>query len=449
MAVFNTIKSFFVEPTPEKKILAEIAKPIKHSEFAERLIEASKGKITTKSFNFSDKETETTIPHSDRGESLYEEIYMKVGVAKAAIDYTADFAVQSGFQLEGSESDKKTVEEFIERINLRQFMSNILKQMQIFGNAYVELFGDELNLKILDPKSMFVVASTKEGNDGEILAYKQIQQLSQTEITRFKPEEIVHFKWNELGSSFYGTSNLKAAISTITRLVNYQEDLGEIIHRYGNPLMHWIIGTPESPGTAQQVSDFISNVLNTREVGEDIVTSATVKGEAISHNLKMIQPDGFLKHLENQLIASLKIPEIFVRGGETSNKATAEIELQAFDRSVKSIRNALSRIIEDEIFSKITTEKVTLSWNEMSIENENTKSEMLINLTQSRVPLSVALKMIGWGSWVDDVKKEEEPPPQPFGFPPPPQQDQFPTDQEFIKSHKAWKNCVNYLKEIR
>ena len=453
MAVTDRIRSFFIKETPQTKLLAELAKPITHSMFANKLTELnSKGIITGKAFSFTDKGNEITMPHPDNGESLYQDIYMKVAVAKTAIDYTADFAVQAGFQLEGSDSDKKAVEEFIDRVNLKLMMANWLKQMQIFGNAYVEVFGDiDSNLKILPPTQMFVIVS-KGTNDGEILGYKQMNPLSQQEIVRFDPEEVIHFKWNEIGASFYGISDLKAVVSTITRLVNYQEDMGEIIHRYGNPLMHWTVGSSESPGSAAQVSDFINNVLNKRETGEDIVTSTTVKAEPISHNLRMIQPDGFLKHLENQLIAGLKVPEIFIRGGETSNKATADVELQAFDRKVKSIRNAMTTIIEDKIFPLVAKEKVTISWNAMNIESEEIKSNMLTNLKNSGVPLSVALKMVGWGSWVDDVEaeKEKEPdiPPMQPGFPPPPQQKQFPNDQEFVKAYDAWKNYVRYLKEI-
>jgi hypothetical protein len=123
----------------------------------------------------------------------------------------------------------------------------------------------------------------------------------------------------------------------------------------------------------------------------------------------MVQPDGMIKLLENQLIAGLRVPDLFIRGGESSNKATADVMLQAFDRKVKAIRNAVSAMVEEYIFKKIApTSDVTISWNELSVESEHTKAEQLTWLVQAGTPLKVALDMCGWGSWVNDVEEEQK-----------------------------------------
>ncbi len=419
------------------------------------ILHESKGKMTDHQvISFNDKQGEKTVKHPDGAWKLYRKIYEEIPVAKNSVDHTADFAVQSGYQLEGPESAKKKINDFIKRHNFDILMVDILKQMQIFGNAYLELgknkTGEIVSVKMLPPEQMYVVVFAGENNDGELKGYKQIIKPGQ-EIN-FNPDEIAHFKWNTASNPFYGVSDLRAVVGILTRLLQFQEDVGEIIHRYGNPIIHWILGSEDSPATKEQVESF-KNMLDERETGEDVITSFGVSHEVISSNLKITQPDGMLKHLENQLIAGLRVPEIFIRGGETSNKATADVELQAFDRRVKSIRRAFARIVEDKVFKQISpASDVTIEFNEMSVETEATKAEMLERLVKSQIPPELALQMVGWGSWVDefDKLKDDMPPPlQPrFPNPPPkepPKEEDFETQADYYEALERYSR-QSYLK---
>jgi len=366
----------------------------------ERLLK-EKGDITstTDMFDLSvfSNDNQKVMPNP-QNLKLLKQVYEEVPVVSTSVNNTANFAVQSGFGLEGTEKDKKTIESWIDENNFNIKMNSILKQMQVFGNCFIEV----ADVKFLPVHQMRVVVSTASKTNGQLVGYKQIMGFND-DIT-FKPEEIVHFKWNVLDNPFYGTSEITAVLGTLTRLLNYQADIGEVLHRYGNPLLHWKVGTTESPATQSQLSTFI-DILNNREAGEDLTTSAAVEGTVVAADLKMIQPDGLLEHMENQLIAGLGVPEIFIRGGKTANRATALVEMQAFDRRVKAIRNAMSAIIEDDLFSTITPGKVMISWNELSIQDEETKSETFKNLTDAGMPIDIALKMVGWSNWVDDFEK--------------------------------------------
>jgi hypothetical protein len=400
---------------PKMKTLFEIAKPRENSALLNNLLKESKGKYTDYvSVNWRDKADEITMEPTDRNWKLYKDIYEKVGIIKNCIDNTADFALQSGYELEGPVSGKEKIEKFIKKTNFDLILHNILKQMQIYGNCFIELSRETIfsedtwSLKILPPDQMRVVVYKGKGKDGQLKGYKQMQASSQS--IEFSPEEVVHFKWNTATTTgqFYGVSDLKAVCGSLTSLLNFQEDIGEIIHRYAAPIIHWALGTEEQSATAAEIAEFIS-LLNDRDTGQDMVTSSNVKANPIVNNLKMVQPDGMIKLLENQLIAGLRVPEIFIRGGETSNKATADVELQAFDRKVKAIRMALSTMVEDFIFKKITpTSEVTISWNELSVESEHTKAQQMQWLVQSGVPTKVALDMCGWGSWIDDFEEEKQ-----------------------------------------
>ena len=419
-----------------------------------KLMNESKGMITLLPgmVNFSDKENEFTVPHKDNQWDLYRKIYENIGVVSNAVDNTANFAIQSGYELEGSDENKTKVQKWIEDNNFNSVLLNIMKQMQVFGNAYLEI-SDEI--KLLPVENMYVVVRKGDKNDGEIIGYKQM--LNTRKAIDFNVDEVVHFKWKELGPSFYGTSDLKSSVGILTKLLNLEEDVGEILHRYAHPIIHYKLGTDEVPATQAQLDDFVS-LKNNLRVGEDLVTSSNVDHQIISADMRMIQIDGLVKHMENQLIAGLQVPEIFVRGGETSNKATSDTELQAFDRKVKALRQIVGELVHDEIFVKHINADVEISWNEMSVESEEMKSNMLMNLVNGGVPTNVALMMTGWGSWVDDYeksKKEQQEQMQqqmqqqnttfPGGKPqqPEPKENDFDNQEDFVIAWNKWKTNIN------
>jgi len=406
-----------------------------------------KGQITADVVDFKSEKGTKVMPHPDKSFKLYQQIYQKVPVAKCSIDSTVNFAIQSGYELEGPKGAVKKVEEWIDQVNFDLIMMDAMKQMQIYGNAWLEI-SDITSPKFLPVNQMFVVVHSGDENDGQIKDYKQI--INETEEISFEKEEIVHFLWNResgLGNGFYGISDLKASTTVLTRLLNFQEDIGEVMHHHAKPIIQWIIGTEDSPGTQPQIDDFKTNLAD-RETGGDLITSFGVEGKTIASDLRMVQPDGMLKHLENQLISALQVPEIFVRGGETSNKATADVELQAFDRRVKAIRGVVSRFVEDFIFPTVveSRDKVKIVWNEPSFETEAKKAEMVKNLVAGNTPLEVALKIVGWGAYIDDLEEaggEKEPTP-PMGQEPPeksdePKEEDFETQEDWLNAHEAWK----------
>lgn len=447
--------------TSKAKMLFEIARPSEKSILYKDLVKESRGLYTDIiKVNWNDKKGEKTMEPVDKNWKLYKDIYEKVGIIKNCIDNTADFALQSGYELEGPESGRSKIEKFIKKTNFDLILHNILKQVQIYGNCFIELskgtvFDEERwDVKILPIEQMRVIVSTEEGSDGNIKGYKQITFGGSRPID-FTTDEVVHFKWNTATNMFYGVSDLKAVCGTLTSFLNFQEDIGEIIHRYAAPIVHWKLGTEEQAASAGEIAEFIS-LLNDRDTGQDMVTSANVTANPIVNNLRMVQPDGMIRLLENQLIGGLRVPDLFIRGGESSNKSTAEVMLQAFDRKVKAIRNAVGAMVEDYIFRKIApTSDVSISWNELSVESEHTKAEELTWLVQAGTPLKVALDMCGWGSWINDVEEElkknpptavasQGSPPSPVGKKPTepkqpsPKEEDFETQEAWFEAYRNW-----------
>jgi len=428
-------------------VISDFRKPIRQNTFD---VNFEKGSITHSIYSPQEKDGSKLVPHPDTNYSLYQDIYQRVPVAKIAVDHTANFAIQSGYELEGPAYAVEKIEKWIEKVNFNHTIKDAMIQMQIYGNAYLDISQTDMP-KFLPVNTVSVSVSTEENSDGEVEGY--VQKVNSREPIPFEKDELVHFKWNNesgLDGGFYGISDMKAATTTLRRLLNFQEDMGEAIHRFASPLIHWIIGTEESPGTESQVSAFKSSLAD-REHGGDLITSFGVDSKAIATDLRMIQPDGILEHFENQLIAAFQVPEIFIRGGKTANKATADVELQAFDRRVKAIRNVVTMYIEDFIFPKITGTSVRIIWNEPNFQTETSKAEMVERMTKAGIPLEVSFKIVGWGGYLNDLEEaggQQLPsmgqgafgqPPQP---PSKPKEEDFKTQADYYDALEKWSRKV-------
>jgi len=455
-----------------KNQLSETIKPAKtitektYPSIVEKLVKDTRGIITQPDFTLRAglvNKDEYIVPHRVNGQrlnwQLYFDVYHNVGIVKNAVNSTANFAVQSGYELEGNKRDVTKVKNWIDRHNFDLKMLNIFKLVQITGNCYIEMPSPD-NFKFLPVDQMYVIVKKGGKNDGQITGYIQLTQGNLTNPPRWDPEDIIHFKWNELGTSFYGLPDIRASLTPIKYMLQYLEDIGEIMHRYGHIIYHWKIGDENSPATQQQIND-MKALLNNREVGEDLVTSYNVEAVPLVANLRMIQPDGLLKAIENQIISSLEIPDFFVRGGETSNRATSQTLLQYYDRKVRALRETIGQIIEDRIFKEKLRTNVKFAWRELSTEGELNKSTIVRNLSGTQgagIPATVAMRMVGWGSWVDDYKREwdEElkrqaklkqaltpPKTQPKQKEPEPKPEDFENDYEYLKAWESYKKRLH------
>ena len=396
------------------KVGSKIAgKTVEYPSIVKDLVSESKGTVTKdlSSTAIYGKSSELIVPHTILGQGLnwglYSKVYNNVGIVKNAVDNTTNFAIQSGYDFD-PKNDK--IQKWADDVNLDAILSNILTQLQIYGNAYLEIT-DKDNPKLLPVESMFVVVSKAENNDGEIIGYVQItkDKFDLSKAPRFEPEEIIHFKYGEVGTSFYGMPSIRAGLASIQYMLQYQTDIGEILHRYGNPKIHWKVGIPDDPSDQTININAVKTQLDAAEVGEDIITSAAVEASILLANLNMIQPDGLLKLMENQVISALQVPDFFVRGGESSNRSTADTQLQAFDRKVKALRNFAGKMIERGIFKNVFKTETKFAWRELSTEGEKTRSEILKNLCSTGgvgLPIPVGMEIAGYGPWVDDFETE-------------------------------------------
>ena len=397
-----------LSPVSSGKVLEiygkKVNNPKKINEFIEKLEIWEKGQLTDNSL-VDTALYQDIIPHKDIPWELYTLCYERSSLVFNAVNNTADFCIEAGFDFEGSKDAKDKILEWMDDTNFELIMRNILIQLQIYGNSYLDI-SDMKFPKLLPVKTMFVRAQKGGDNDGKILGYTQIIKGGQDKID-FDKDVIIHFKFNDACNPFYGMSEIKPCLGSLTRYANWTDDLGQILHRFASPFIHWTVGTDEIPGTQAQV-DATTSFIQNRLPGEDFVTSSAIQHEVVQATQGMMQVDNLVKNLQDEIIAGLRIPEIFARGGTNANKATSDNEMQAFDRKCKALIYVLKMHCEDFLFPKITTRasNIEMVWNEFSAEGELMRAQRLKFMTDAGVPLKTAVQMVGWGTWVDDIETE-------------------------------------------
>ncbi len=342
--------------------------------------EAGKGKVGNVKGYYKFFNTASEI--SDKLEK-YEEIYKKVPLVQAAINYTADLAVGTGYNLISEDaSAKMEVYEVLEQQDFGLLSHRLTRHLLVYGNAYVEIvrLGDKIvELKLLHPKDMKVITN----DTGEVQGYEQV--LGMGKNIKFTPDEIAHFKWNVIGDELYGTSAIESVVEAINVKLQMEHDLRLISHRYAAPQIQYAIGNGEEPATEEQITEFESQLDNqTPEM--DLVTSHLVNVKDIRPISGSIGVEEFLKHIENQVIAGLQVPEVALGRGQNSTEATAKVQLGIFDRRVKAIQRVLTRQTERLIIEPLVGDNtVQIEFGEFEKEDEDVKVNRLLRLKSAGI----------------------------------------------------------------
>jgi len=238
--------------------------------------------------------------------------------------------------------------------------------------------GDQLvDIKMLHPKTMSVELS-KDGT-GEVVGYKQ--KVSVSNSIDFTPNEIAHFYMNVVDDSAVGTSAIECIRSVLGIKLQMEQDLKLISHRYAAPQVHYKLGSSDEPATLSQIDDF-ENQLNDHNPEMDLITNYNINADVLRPLGTKIGVEEFMKHIEQQVVAGLQVPEVALGLGQNITEATAKVQVAIFDRRVKSIQEVLTAQINTKIIDQITSRPgmVVCEFGEFSKEDEDVKVNRLLRL---------------------------------------------------------------------
>jgi len=236
--------------------------------------------------------------------------YLACPWSSASVDTIARTATAGGLEVayEGgmtgpiktpdAPEDVKKVQQLLKYVNpqddIRQLMRQIITDLMIFGDSFTEVvwvMGEPVALYPLDPTTMTVLAN----EHGVVNGY--YQKTATNREAKFKPNEVIHVKFDSPGSTLYGVSPTQKNILPITSWLFTAALVKETMKR-GDPLrahVDWPIALPEAEMRKLQQQYAIRN-LGARNIGNLFET----KGGAVVTEMGSNQINNWLNTLQQR-----------------------------------------------------------------------------------------------------------------------------------------------------
>ena len=288
--------------------------------------------------------------------------YARDPSCKAFVDFLADQSVGMGFyttvneEYENAEEAKRVIDEFCEAVNLDGLLQIGAREVVGTGNSFwlktneAKPFG----LKTLPLTGFDNRKAVERDETGAVKAYNySFENVKKT----FTPEQIIHFKWNPVNFSPFGTGVLQVLLQEISfngsKRVSFLEMkwrieniLPDVFEKYAGPDELWIF-----PGVSpDKLSVYQSLIKSKPKAGARFIYD---KPDA---DIKTVQVDprvrftAFIEHVLNQVYlgGQTPLPKLFTAPGFTEASAKAAIEIA--ERKVMALQRFIKRIVEHEIF---------------------------------------------------------------------------------------------------
>lgn len=214
----------------------------------------------------------------------------------------------------------RKVQELLRYVNpsedIRQLMRSVITDLLIYGDSFTEVvwvMGEPVALYPLDPTTMTVLSD----EHGVIKGY--VQKTPTNRTARFKPNEVIHVKFDSPGDTLYGVSPTQKNILPITSWLFTAALIKETMKR-GDPLrahVDWPIALPETEMKRLQQQYSIRN-LGARNIGNLFET----KGGAQVHEMGTNQINNWLNTLQqrrDEILSGYGVPPSKVGVVESGN----------------------------------------------------------------------------------------------------------------------------------
>ncbi len=290
--------------------------------------------------NYFQINSETTDGPTDQKETRWNNInrskwlgfFKKVGILKRVINAKATWTVGKGFK---SDPDSTRVLDSIKGIGKDTFntiLENMIRDMQISGDAYCEIIRDEdgelINLKPLDPENIEHIANQQ----GIIIRYEQISKNKEPN-KKFRPDQIFHLMRNRIADEIHGDSLIDSLEDTINMRSRAKEDWDRVLHHNVDPMIVFKLDTDNTA----KIAAFKALVDATKGKGDNMyIPKDTVEFEIISLAPNAnLNPLPWIEVLDNDFHQESGVPRIIVGGSGGFTDASVKIAYLAFQQTIE------------------------------------------------------------------------------------------------------------------
>lgn len=317
-----------------------------------------------------------------------EGMYKKYGFFFAAVNKYVDFLMGGGvYVVSESERALKIIEDFNKDVGFDSVLRNWFKEALIKGTGFLELGGGKneavKGLKVLDAKYMFI----KRDEKGKIQKYNQY--LSKTTgtyrpatITSFEPFQIACLTINKVGDCPYGLGLLQPGMLAANNLLGAQKEMHMLLERKANAPLHVKIGSYEFndfPSAAD--IDSVGQELEWMRNDHEWVTGPNMEIKVVDFGNLSEQFMPAFEHYKEELFASVQVPHVLM-GKANVAEGLASTQMDAFERSISSLKAEAEKIIEEEIYRRVLfangiSAHVEFEWGQPSSSEKKEKLSTL------------------------------------------------------------------------
>lgn len=345
------------------------------------LIEQFKAEVENKPVRFP-KELGEEHPFNFKNA---EDVYKKVGIAKAAVDKHIDFIVSPGFHVSSDDSKAETlINDFIRKTGFDILLRKWILEALVTGNGFMEIAieKEDVQLKVINSESMFV----KRNKKGVIKGYNQLigkmERFNMKDVIPFTPPEIAHLPIDIIGDGAYGLGLIVPADVKIGQLLRADQDMHTLMKRKANSPIHAKLGSVEEPATSADVDNFGAKLEHLTNLHE-WATDHRVEFNVIDFQNFADKFDSMLRYDSEILFEIFQVPAV-IMGQANIPEGLANVQMDTFERRIQSLQAHIERIVEQKIFKPILEmngldSHVEMDWGQAS---ETRINERITKLTE-------------------------------------------------------------------
>jgi len=341
--------------------------------------------------------------------SIVEGVAKKFGLVNAVLDKISDFTIGPGLFIETDDAQvEKILENWMQETRFRSYLRPWFIQALLKGFSPLEIagLGDSSvanKIKVVDAGTVYV----RIDEYGEIIGYTQylgssLSSIRKEKITKLSKEEIIKLDINKIGNSVYGYGLVFPGLSIINDFLGAQKALHRIMARKANNPIHVKMGSMEHDDYPEQadIDAFGSKLQYMNEVTE-WVTGPNVEMKVIDFGNIGEKFEAVLKNDLKLLSYAFQVPEVILGASSSGGLNAAghsQVQMDAFERNIKSYQDQLSDIIKHEIFDKIllsagrTRAKYKIVWGQQSEEDKRELLKIYSGLLSSKSAISYGLR---------------------------------------------------------
>lgn len=331
------------------------------------------------------RQTSVTVDYSTVNYSKLETIYKTEQLIFQAVNIISTFAVSKGYDYVVSENSEEEISmrdvivEFDNKVGLPKLITDIVRHLHIYGNAYLEIIYSKsdnkkvVGLALIDPKT---IAFKKRGTgeidldeSGNIKGYVQTVNAKKIDL---EPEQVIHFRINTIADSLTGTGIIEPLVKIIEAKRNIEAGLSEAIYRHGFPQFHVKLGDTDHQPTGEQVTEESEKYKRINSKSEFVTP--------YYYDIKVLEApsikggESYLKYFIDQIVAGTGVPQTILLGtGENSNRATSFTQQQNFFLYIAGVQMLIGETLQNKLFTKLLSADscpVYMSFNSLQTKTD-------------------------------------------------------------------------------